>query len=476
MRTIRQQLTRKLLFGFALLLGAGGFGVYFSTRAALLKQFDATLRAKATAISTVTEQRGKRIEVEFSDRFMREFGERVATDFFEAWLSDGSILRRSESLGTSDLPSLFGTFEKPKLWNVVLPSGFAGRAIGFTFLPRLVRQERLSTPPTELVLVVASDRRGLDRTLATLGCVLSGCGVLLLAATALLVPRVLRGELAPLDALADQAARVNADSLATRFATESMPAELRPISSRLNDLLARLQQSFQRERRFSADLAHELRTPIAELRSLAELALKWPDNREVETDREVLAVALQMEGIVTRLLALLRNERGQLPVALERIALAPLVEQVWRTFAKQAANKQLKVIREVPENAEVETDPVLARSIVANLVDNAVEYSPVGGMVRVEVEVGEQQIHFRVSNTVDNLTSEDLPKLFERFWRKDLARSSNEHSGLGLPLARAFATALGGELIAALDDQSYLTLTFSSRAAVPDLNRPRSGG
>ena len=130
----------------------------------------------------------------------------------------------------------------------------------------------------------------------------------------------------------------------------------------------------------------------------------------------------------------------------------------------------------MPESAEVETDPVLARSIVANLVDNAVEYSPVGGMVRVEVEVGEQQIHFRVSNNVDNLTSEDLPKLFERFWRKDLARSSNEHSGLGLPLARAFATVLGGELTAALDDQSCLTLTFSSRAAVPDLNRPQSGG
>src|ERR1019366_1698093 len=185
---------------------------------------------KATAISTVTEQRGNRVEVEFNDRFMREFGERVATDFFEMWLSDGTTLTRSESLGTADLPSLSGTFDKPKFWNLALPSGFAGRAIGFQFLPRLVRPERLSTAPSELVLVVASDRRGLDRTLATLGCVLSGCGVLLLAATALLVPRVLRGELAPLNELADEAARVNADSLTARFPTHSMPAELRPIS------------------------------------------------------------------------------------------------------------------------------------------------------------------------------------------------------------------------------------------------------
>jgi signal transduction histidine kinase len=84
--------------------------------------------------------------------------------------------------------------------------------------------------------------------------------------------------LSPLNQLANQAASITADSLATRFPTEIWPGELTPISSRLNDLLERLEQSFERERRFSADLAHELRTPIAELRSLAELALKWPED------------------------------------------------------------------------------------------------------------------------------------------------------------------------------------------------------
>jgi two-component system, OmpR family, heavy metal sensor histidine kinase CusS len=99
-----------------------------------------------------------------------------------------------------------------------------------------------------------------------LAALLGGCGLLLLGATSVVVPRVLRRELAPLDALAGQAARIDADTLSARFPTEGLPAELMPISLRLNDLLSRL------ERQYLAS-----RTPIAELRSVAELALKWPE-------------------------------------------------------------------------------------------------------------------------------------------------------------------------------------------------------
>ncbi len=461
MRSIRQQLTRKLLLGFVVLLSCGGLGVYFSTRAALLKEFNATLRAKANAITSGAEKRGTHIELEFNDQFMREFGRRIATDFYQMW-HDGETLKRSESLAALDLPCRFGTLDKPKFWNLVLPNGARGRAIGFEFAVR----DRQSSAQSEMILVVASDRRELDRTLGALALVLAGCGTLLLAATTLLVPRLLRRELVPVNELAEQAACINADSLAIRFSTDSMPDELRPISGRLNDLLTRLEQSFERERRFSADLAHELRTPIAELRSLAELALKWPKAREADTDREMLAIALQMEGIVNRLLALLRSEHGQLPVKREPVHLAPLVKGVCRTFAERASKKQLKLTLDVPEEAKIETDPVLVRSIVANLIDNAVEYTPIGGMIQVAGEMDAGRIKLRVSNTVENLTPEDMRKLFDRFWRKDLARSGSEHAGLGLPLARAFAHLVGGELTAALAEPSRLTLTFSSPAAV----------
>jgi two-component system sensor histidine kinase QseC len=346
-----------------------------------------------------------------------------------------------------------------------LPSGFAGRAVGFIFAADKDEDEKGGPAVSGVVhLVVASDRRALDETLVTLALVLAASGLLLLVVTALVVPRVLSRELFPLNQLADQAARISADSLASRFPTEALPGELTPISSRLNDLLGRLQQSFERERSFSADLAHELRTPIAELRSMAELALKWPEAREAQTDREVLAIALQMQRIVNLLLALLRSEQGQLAVVRENVALGPLVESVWQPLAKKAASKQLDVARNIRDSDRIETDPVLLRSILSNIMDNAVEYSPPGGIVRIAAGVGSGRFTLQLTNTVEHLLPDDVPKIFDRFWRKDAARSNNEHSGLGLSLSRAFAQVLGYELTAAMNDESLLALSLSGPA------------
>src|ERR1022692_412256 len=364
MKTIRQQLTRALLSGFALLLGAGGVGVYLSTRAALLQQFDETLRAKANAISSSTEQHGKRIGLEISEDSMREYDENVPVEFFQLRRLDGTAVRRSKSLGEADLPVLYGTIRHPKFWNLTLPSHYRGRAIGYEFQPRSAREgEVATTEPVELSIVLASDRRELDETLAVLAVVLLGCGALLLVATGLIVPRVLGRGLAPLNQVAEQTTRINADSLSTRFPIDSLPGELKPIGERLNNLLSRLEQSFERERQFGADLAHELRTPVAELRNLAELALKWPESRPEETDRDTLAIAIQMEGIGVRLLELLRSERGQLVPNREMILFSALIENIWQPFADKAAAKQLKVTRNVPDDAKIESDPVLLRSI-----------------------------------------------------------------------------------------------------------------
>ena len=220
MTTIQQALRRKLLVAFAALLALTGIGVYLTTRAALVKQFDATLRAKAIAISLATQQDDGNIVVDVPEGSLRELQGPSGNDLFQLWRPDSVTIVRSRALGDRDLPRRSAAPGLATLWNLSLPSGRAGRAIGMTFEPHLSPEDREEHRPAavpSVSLTVAADRGDLDRTLLTLGLVLSAGGALLMVATTLIVPRVLRRELTPLDRLADQAARIDAGSLRTRF-------------------------------------------------------------------------------------------------------------------------------------------------------------------------------------------------------------------------------------------------------------------
>ena len=462
MNSIRRQLTRELLVVALALLGGGLLALYFAAHHAAMEQFDEALQAKALAVSTMTLPSPDGVKVLFSDRFMRGFDDHTPRDYFELWNAASQPLARSESLLQGELPRQTGPLENPRRWNLPLPSGRPGRAVGFTFHPRNPADPKHVEP--ELQLVVASDRRALDETLQGLLWLAAGCAALLASATIWLVPRVLQRGLRPLQTLGDHAAQIDATSLSARFPTEALPLELQPIAGRLNDLLARLEASFERERRFSADLAHELRTPLAELRSLAECSVKWPDTRDHTTDRETLAIARQMERMVAHMLALARGERGQLAVHAEPVALDEVVQRIWRGCAERTSERALRV-RVTTDAAPTEADPTLLGSIVANLCDNAVDYTPPGGEIEIGVASADGRVALRITNTTADLEAADVPRLFDRFWRKENARTGGTHLGLGLAIARTFAEAMGWTLTATSDAPQRLTFTLTSPPA-----------
>ncbi|MBI5387828.1 MAG: HAMP domain-containing histidine kinase [Verrucomicrobia bacterium] len=481
MSTIRQRLTRRLLASWALLLLLGGGVAYVTTRAALTRQFDDALRTKALALTTITEQDRGEIMLEVADLFMREFDADVSTAFYQLWRGDGAVVDRSPSLHGADLPRRGGTLGAPEFWNLDGPGNakhtsqsvlLPARAVGFRFQPKVADDSAAPTAAVEAILVVAADRRELDQALATLALVLGGSGLLVLLLTAALGPVLLRRELAPLDRVADQAQHIDAGSLATRFPTEDLPGELAPITARLNDLLQRLQTAFERERQFSNDLAHEFRTPIAELRSLAELSLKWPEARTADTDRTTLAIAVQMESIVTRLLAIARREQEPVAVSSEPVNVADLIRTVCQPLQPRAASRHLAIETDLSPSPPIHSDPVLLRSIVTNLLENAVEYAPAGSAVRIQSEQRNGGFALCVANPAGPLNAGDLPHLFDRFWRKDTARSGAAHSGLGLSLARAFATSMGYTLSAALKADACLVMTLTGPVKPECSNSP----
>jgi two-component system sensor histidine kinase QseC len=272
--------------------------------------------------------------------------------------------------------------------------------------------------------------------------------------------------LAPLDQLGLRLETLGAESLGETLDLADAPAELVPMIRHLNGLLARLNESFAREKSFSANLAHELRTPLAELRAVAEVALKWPDDSSfgLETLEEIRAIGLQMESVVVNLLALARCEEKQSPFQTLQASEVPVRELAtgcWSALASEAEDKGMELRLDIPEELTVVTDREKLALVLSNLLSNAVAHGSPGGAVSCSAAAANtatgagREFALRVSNFTDALTPEDLPRIFDRFWRKDPSRSGGQHTGLGLALVAALCELLELRKTARLDGSRF---------------------
>src|SRR4051812_21010328 len=165
----------------------------------------------------------------------------------------------------------------------------------------------------------------------------------------------------PLVRLGEQATTMGADSLHERFAVEAMPREIAPIVTRLNDLMARLEEGFGRERRFSGYLAHELLTPLAAIRSTSEVALKWPEQATPEDHAAIARLAARLQQTVDTLLLLARAEIMSAEIVREAVPLRPLIEECAALHTERARERELTLTLQLDETAVLPTDSRLLR-------------------------------------------------------------------------------------------------------------------
>lgn len=473
MRSIRRRLTVSLLAGSGLLLLLAGLVASAVVARRLREEFDSSLLAKARALVTLTGQHRGEVEIEFADEIMPEFEAPGRPEYFQLWLADGTVIERSRSLGRRDLPRLENLSNVPLYRDLRLPDGRPGRLVEIAFVPQPADDDHpLSetlhdpvSPPGQLrsaVLVMARGRERLEALIRSFYLATVGTAALLMAGIALLVHFAVRGGLAPLAEIGRQVQALDAERLDSRVEVQPPVRELLPVVEQLNALLSRLADAFERERRFSSDVAHELRTPVAELRSLAEVGAKWPEDRDAVRAffEDARSIARQMERTVSVLLALARCEGGIEPTERNEIVLPDLLSEVWSALASEAEERAVRL--------EVDATPVpivsdreKLRLILFNLLSNAVAYSPAGSIVVCAARMEDGVLEITVSNPAPHLAPEDLPRLFERFWRKDTARSNGRHAGLGLALARSLAALLGFNLTARLDPQQDLEIRLA---------------
>ena len=486
MTSIRRSLTVRLLVWLGVLLLAAGVALFLGIRVALLRQFDATLHARASMLQSGTKWDGEKVDVDFTPEAMPWYRAGASAEYFEVGRvgTDGGperVVTRSPSLGAGEWGEQRGlgegVFDRP------LPDGRRGRVEVRLFRP--LPEEDLDQPGKErareaamrsapmIRLAVGMGRTELDGVLRVIGLGFIAAAVALGAGLVLGIRLALASGLRPLETLSARVRGIDADALSTRLTETGLPAELRPIHARLNELLERLEGAFARERRFTSGAAHELRTPVAELRSLLEVSLSR--ERTAEEQRTTLGIALEvtlgMEDLVRALLALAQRSGEEGP-RVERVDAAPMLARLGARHDSVARARGGGGVECVGgAGLLVSANRAVLESVLDNVLDNAVEYALGPGRVVCSVVKGVSggeeagRVVIEVSNPCEGLAAQDVERFFEPFWRRSESRTDRRHLGMGLVVARCLSESMGGRLTAELGAGGRVRVMLSLRRA-----------
>lgn len=225
--------------------------------------------------------------------------------------------------------------------------------------------------------------------------------------------------------------------------------ELYQLGSTFDRMLDRLQEAFEREKQFTADASHELRTPVAVITAQAEYALRHgsPDPVTQQRLAVILSQAQHMSGMIGQLLMLSRADRGQMKLQREPVALTDLAEAICEEAQDQAGEKQITLHWDLAPDVTLLGDETLLTRCFLNLLDNAIRYGNEGGNVWVTLQRQGQNVMFTVQDDGIGISQDQLDRIWERFYQVDPARSRDSgSSGLGLSMVQWIAEAHGGSV------------------------------
>ena len=470
MYSLRRRVILAALIGTSLVLLIAGVTLYWVIRSSTWSAFDAGLAGKAQTLASLVEQEDDDIEFEFEEAVLPHYQRSRADEYFQIGLADGRILKRSEGLNQEPMDWVNGTAERPGSRFFTLSDGRVGRLVGFQFIPRQDDDDGKPDPPQQLQLVVWRATNSTESEVALIGLILIAVGGATVAVISLILAWVVDRGLRPVDNVAGQIADVGESDLAVRIDPGGAPKELLPVVARLNELLVRLQTAFERERRFTADVAHELRTPVAGLRSTLEVALSKPRDSEAyqASMRQCLTISEEMNHMIENLLGLARAEAKLLEVHREPFDFAGLVRECWKPFAGAAAEKALNVDWQLRSPSDLNSDKGKLQLVLQNILGNAVAYVDKGGRVSVRSASTDGSVVFEVLNTGSSIAAEDVDRVYERFWRGDASRAQpGRHCGLGLPLCKSLMEILDGEIVVTSEQggEFKVTIRIPSRSS-----------
>jgi len=425
-----------------LILVSLGIALYLIISHSMMNERRSLIAQDLEKIPHVAERYGNRGINRLLDEAQEEIPLKPSEEFIQVFSANGESIATSQNLKGRSLafrPDLAGS--RPSQFETVSISGDASPA-----LLGVTKIEVNGQPCVVAVAASLSNVRSIQsRLLATLLLSIPAAIVLSLVGGALLA----RQAIEPLDRMTNTAQQISAEHLNERIQLERADTELKRLADSFNEMLERLDQSFKQIRQFTADASHELRTPVTILMGETDLALNGLlDYEECRAALSSRHEELQrMSRIIDDLLTLSQFDHGQQTLHCKPLDFSDLVIEVCEQQRNQAKSKgvELKLTKTVP--AMMEGDSSRLRQMVRNLLDNAIKYTPDGGEVSIELQQANGNFELRVSDNGIGIPRDDLPHIFDRFYRVDKARTRAEGgTGLGLSIVKQVVEAHGGNV------------------------------
>ena len=314
----------------------------------------------------------------------------------------------------------------------------------------------------QVLLVIGTDLAGFQaeiRRVRNICLVAAPAALLLLAVVGWLLARQ---ALRPVKVLTRVAGGITAAGLNQRVPAMSADREFQSLIDVINAMLARIERSYRQATRFSADAAHELKTPLTILQGQLEQAVQNAPggSREQRTYAELLEETQRLKGIIRKLLLLAQADAGQLRLNMQRLDLSGLVQDVGDDIRVQAPDVKLEI--DAAAGVRVTGDADLLNQAIRNLAGNAMKFNDERRVIRIALRATARQAVLSVANTGPGIPDGERDRLFDRFYRADKARNRHvDGVGLGLSLAREIARAHGGDLTLAGSDADLTIFTLN---------------
>jgi two-component system heavy metal sensor histidine kinase CusS len=470
--SLRGQLVQRTLAVLGVSLLGVGVLIYGFLRTSLYAELDTAIELEARSLAAQVEYAPSGVLIEIRPEDFPEYSAPGGGHAYEIHTMESVVGRpivASPSLGATALapPPEPGT--APRWTHVRLPDGTPARRVTIRFIPELEEgtdgdegAEAGAGQAPELLLSVARETRQTDALLAHCGWLVALATTATLVVGGMMARAAIDHALTPLSDLAATISRLQAEDLEKPLAIGPAPLETQPIIDRLDELRERLAAALAREQSFTADVAHELRTPLAGLRALLEVAgsRKRDAASLAATGRTALEVVKDMSVLVDRLLLLAKADRGLCDTDIRAIALDEVVAHAWQGLEASGRLHAVGLIVQGDTGCSVLGDRALLQMAVGNLFDNAIAHGVGDVTARISAPPGAAgSTTLIVTNGGCTLSPEHAALVTARLWRGDLARTSQgRHFGIGLALVKRAAEMMDGSLDVSIDDGIFTAI------------------